>query len=121
MAIADLELPTRLLAGGGPGSPDPRVLRAITAPLIGQFDPDFTAIMDDVVQLARLTFLTNNTRTFAISASAAGGLEAVLNSLVEEGDEVAIGGGASFVADTTDMARRVGAITVPIDARTSRT
>ena len=77
MPVAELNLPSRLLAGGGPGSPDPRVLRALTTPVIGQFDPDFTAIMDDVMDLARQTFLTNNARCFPVSGLAPAGLEAV--------------------------------------------
>jgi (S)-ureidoglycine-glyoxylate aminotransferase len=116
MPLADLQLPTRLLAGGGPSTPDPRVLRALATPLIGQFDPDFTAIMDDVAQLARQTFVTTNQRCFAVSALASGGLEAVLNSLVEDGDAVAIGGGPTFVTIAAGVARRYGARVVAADA-----
>lgn len=90
-------------------TPDPRVLRALATPLIGQFDPEFTAIMDDVVQLARQTFITSNTRCFAVSGLASAGLEAVLNTLIEEGDEVAIGGSPQFYAATAEVARRYGA------------
>jgi (S)-ureidoglycine-glyoxylate aminotransferase len=115
MPVAELNLPSRLLAGGGPGSPDPRVLRALTTPVIGQFDPDFTAIMDDVMDLARRTFLTDNARCFAVSGLAPAGLEAVLNTLIETGDSVAIGGGPRFVADTAEMARRSGAEIHPLD------
>jgi aspartate aminotransferase-like enzyme len=115
MPTADLQLPVRLLAGGGPSSPDPRVLRALTTPLIGQFDPAFTALMDDVVQLARQTFLTSSPHCFAISALPSGGLEAVLNSLLEDGETVAIGGSASFVAATAELVRRCGGAPVPFD------
>jgi (S)-ureidoglycine---glyoxylate transaminase len=115
MPVADLNLPERLLAGGGPGSPDPRVLGALASPLVGQFDPAFTAIMDDVVQLARLTFLTDNPRCFPVSGLAAAGMEALLNTLVEDGDRVAIGGGPDFVADTADMATRYGARATTIE------
>src|SRR5438128_9575759 len=115
MPVAELNLPGRLLAGGGPGSPDPRVLRALTTPVIGQFDPDFTAIMDDVMDLARQTFLTNNARCFPVSGLAPAGLEAVCNTLIETGDTVAIGGGPRFVADTAELARRCGAEVMPIN------
>jgi aspartate aminotransferase-like enzyme len=108
MSVADPRLPTRLLAGGGPSTPDSRVLRALTTPLIGQFDPDFTALMDDVGQLARQTFLTDNVRCFAVSGLASAGLEAVLNSALEEGDRVAIGGGVAFASKAADIARRLG-------------
>ena len=115
MPVKDLIFPSRLLAGGGPGSPDPRVLRALTTPLIGQFDPDFTAVMDEVMQLARDTFLTRNARCFPVSGLAAAGLEALLNTLVEPGVRVAIGGGSGFVAETAEVARRYGAQVTPID------
>ncbi len=115
MAVAELALPVRLLAGGGPSSPDPRVLRAMGLPVIGQFDPAFTAIMDDVMDLARRTFLTSNQRCFAVSGLASAGIEAVLNSLIKEGDRVAIGGGAWFVKRTVELARRCGAHVIPFD------
>jgi aspartate aminotransferase-like enzyme len=118
MPIAELPLPTRLLAGGGPSTPDPRVLRALTTPLIGQFDPEFTAIMDDVVQLARATFLTSSPHCFAVSALPSGGLEAVLNSVLD-GDTVSIGGSAEFVRSTADLVRRCGGRAVAMDARPS--
>lgn len=115
MAVAELALPVRLLAGGGPSSPDPRVLRAMGLPVIGQFDPAFTAIMDDVMDLARRTFLTSNQRCFAVSGLASAGLEAILNSLIEEGDRVAIGGGARYVAHTAEIARCCGARVIPFE------
>src|SRR5438132_12176867 len=115
MAVADLSLPCRLLAGGGPSTPDGRVLRAMGSPVIGQFDPDFTRIMDEVMAMARPVFLTENARCFPVSGLGAAGLEALLNTLIEEGDQVAIGGGARFVADTADMATRLGAEIQTID------
>jgi aspartate aminotransferase-like enzyme len=98
----------RVLAGGGPSTPDPRVLAAMTTPLIGQFDPAFTAIMDDVAELGRGAFLTASPHCFGVSATARGGLEAVLNSLLVPGHAVAIAGGAGFVADTSNIAERLG-------------
>ena len=35
----ELDVPPRLLMGPGPINADPRVLRAMSAPLVGQFDP----------------------------------------------------------------------------------
>ena len=101
--------PTRLLAGGGPSTPDARVLRALTTPLIGQFDPAFTAIMDEVMQLARQVLLTSNARCYPVSALARGGLESVINTLVEPGDHVSVRGSTDYTADVEDIARRYGA------------
>src|SRR3954453_12810873 len=86
----DLNPPTRLLLGSGPSNPDPRVLRALSTPLIGQFDPAFTAIMDEVMELSRLVFQTENQRAFPVSGSSRSGLEAALASLIEPGDRVLV-------------------------------
>src|SRR5438270_3247211 len=115
MALADLQLPTRLLAGGGPSTPDTIVLHALATPLIGQFDPDFTGIMDDVAQLARETFLTASRRCFAVSGLSGAGVEAVINTLVRDGDRVAVGGGPGFVAAAADTVRRYGAEAASLD------
>ena len=84
----DLNPPTRLLLGSGPSNPEPRVLRALATPLIGQFDPAFTEIMDEVMELSRLVFQTQNRQAFPVSGSSRSGLEAALASLIEPGDRV---------------------------------
>ena len=81
MPVADFAPPRRLMAGGGPSTPHPRVLGALTTPLIGQFDPSFTHIMDEVRQLARRALLTANARCFPISALSSAGLEALFNTI----------------------------------------
>src|ERR671932_2178644 len=106
MPVADLELPTRLLASGGPSTPDERVLRALATPVIGQFDPDFTAVMDDVMVLARQLFLTRNARCFPVTGLGWAGLEAVLNTLIQVGDGVYALGGERFRALVADIATR---------------
>jgi aspartate aminotransferase-like enzyme len=95
--------------------PEPRVLLALTTPPIGQFDPAFTAIMDDVATLARQTFLTVSPHCFAISALGQGGLEAVLNSLVEQDSRVVVAGDEEFVRATAGVVRRLGARVLSAD------
>jgi (S)-ureidoglycine-glyoxylate aminotransferase len=87
----------------------PQVLRALTMPVIGQFDPVFTGYMDDVMQLARQVLVTRNARCFPVSGLAAAGLEAVLNSLIEPGDGVAVDGPPAYRSDVAEIARRYGA------------
>ena len=88
MPVVDHQSPPRLLAGGGPSAPDARVRRAMALPVIGQFDPAFTALMDDVMALGRQTFVTSNARCFAVSGLASAGLEAVLAALLVPGGAV---------------------------------
>ena len=49
----DLNPAPRLLMGPGPINADPRVLRAMSAPLLGQFDPQFREYMKQVSELYR--------------------------------------------------------------------
>jgi (S)-ureidoglycine-glyoxylate aminotransferase len=118
--FGDLDLPARLLLGSGPSNPDPRVLRAMAAPLVGQFDPAFTRVMDDVMELSRHAFRTANRRTFPVSGSSRAGLEAVLASLIEEGDRVVVGNFGRFGDLFCEIARRYGADVESVDAEWGR-
>lgn len=85
--MAELNPPNRLMMTPGPCSIDPRVYRALAAPIVGHLDPWFRTCMEDVQALLRQVFQTENRVTFPLSASGSGGIEAaVLNSL-EPGDE----------------------------------
>ena len=44
----ELNPPPRLMMGPGPVNVDPRVLNAMSMPLLGQFDPAFTEYMNEV-------------------------------------------------------------------------
>jgi len=114
--FGDLNPPTRLLLGSGPSNPEPRVLRAMAMPLVGQFDPAFTAIMDDVSELTRRVFRTENRRAFPVSGSSRSGLEAALASLIEPGDRVVVGNFGRFGDLFCEIARRYGAEVVSVDA-----
>jgi (S)-ureidoglycine---glyoxylate transaminase len=114
--FADLDPPTRLLCGSGPSNPEPRVLRALATPLIGQFDPRFTEIMDEVMELGRLAFRTENRRSFPVSGSSRAGLEAALASLIEPGDRVVVGNYGRFGDLFCEIARRYGADVTSVDA-----
>jgi aspartate aminotransferase-like enzyme len=83
--------------------------------LIGQFDPAFTAIMDEVMALARAAFRTASNHCLAISGPAHAGIEAILNTLLEPGERVAIGGGSAFFEGTADVAIRYGASVEPLN------
>src|SRR5947209_11661231 len=114
--IAELNPPVRLLCGTGPTNPDPRVLRAMAAPVLGQFDPAFTAIMTDVMELGRQVFRTLNPRTFAISGTGRAGMESGIASLVEPGDRVLVANCGRFGDLFVDLATRYGGIVSQVTA-----
>jgi len=80
----------RILLGPGPSMTDPRVLRAMAAPLVGQFDPSFTALMTETQELLRRVFRTRNRAAFPVPGTSRAGLEAAVVSLVEPGERVLV-------------------------------
>lgn len=84
--IGELLPPHRLMLTPGPSCLDPRVYRALAAPLVGHMDPWFTEMMGDLPVLLRKVFQTQNRITFPISASGSGGIEAAVLNPVEAGD-----------------------------------
>ncbi len=109
MRPGDLLPGPRVLLGPGPSMADPRVLRAMSTPLLGQFDPEFTAIMNEVMELARFAFQTTNTRTFPVPGTGRAGLEAALTSLIEPGDRVVVAECGRFGLLMIEIAERCGA------------
>ena len=85
---SQIDPPQRLLMGPGPVNSHPRVLRAMSADLLGQFDPEFTTYMNEVMALYRAVFQTENRWTFLIDGTARAGIEAALVSLIEPGATV---------------------------------
>ncbi len=93
---------------------DPRVLRAMSTPLLGQFDPEFTAIMNDVMELTRFAFDTGNARAFPVPGTGRAGLEAAITSIVEPGDRVIVGECGRFGLLLIEIAERCGADVVAV-------
>ena len=112
--LGDLLPSARILLGPGPTMADPRVLRAMTTPLLGQFDPEFTAIMGEVMALSRFVFQTENEFTYPVSGTGRAGLEAAITSLVEPGDRMVIGECGRFGLLLIEIAERCGAEVVAV-------
>jgi alanine-glyoxylate transaminase/serine-glyoxylate transaminase/serine-pyruvate transaminase len=88
--IGELAPPMRLMMTPGPSSIDPRVYRALAAPIVGHIDPWFKTCMDETQILMRQVFQTENRVTMPLSASGSGGIEASVLNTLEEGDEAVI-------------------------------
>lgn len=118
--FGDLSPGPRILLGPGPSMADPRVLRAMATPLLGQFDPEFTAVMDEVMSLCRAAFQTANPGTFPVSGTGRAGLEAAVASFVEPGDRVIVGECGRFGLLLIEIAERYGAAVVPVRSEWGR-
>ena len=85
-----LNPPPRLLMGPGPVNADPRVLQAMSMPLLGQFDPHFTEYMNEAMALYRGVYQTENHWSLVINGTARAGIEAILTSIITPGDRVLV-------------------------------
>lgn len=61
----------------------PRVLAAMSAPLIGHLDPEFLVLMDRRQELLRYLFETRNPLTIPISGTGSSSMEASVANTVE--------------------------------------
>lgn len=111
----ELDPEPRLLMGPGPVDVYPRVLRALSAPMLGQFDPQFTGYMNEVMALYRQVFHTSNQWTFLVNGTARSGIEACLASMVAPGDKVLVPIFGRFGHLLTEICRRVGGEVVNIE------
>jgi len=93
----------------GPSCVDPRVYRAMAAPIVGHMDPWFTQMMEDVQEMLRRVFQTQNRITFPISASGSGGIEAAVMNALDAGDECIVCINGAFSERMAIIADRIPA------------
>jgi (S)-ureidoglycine-glyoxylate aminotransferase len=101
--------PHRLLMGPGPINADPRVHRAMSAALVGQYDPVMTGYMAETQELYREVFRTANDATVLVDGTSRAGIEAALVSLLEPGDRVLVPNFGRFGFLLQEIAERCGA------------
>lgn len=114
--FGEIDPPQRLLMGPGPINAHPRVLRAMSADLLGQFDPEMTGFMNQVMALYRPIFGTQNQWTMLVDGTARAGIEAALVSLVAPGDVVLVVNFGRFGLLLTEILQRIGAIIETVEA-----
>jgi (S)-ureidoglycine-glyoxylate aminotransferase len=111
----DLDPSPRLLMGPGPVDVYPRVLRALSTPMLGQFDPEFTEYMNQTMALYRQVYRTANHWTLLVNGTARAGIEACLGALVSPGDKVLVPRFGRFGHLLAEICRRVGGEIVTIE------
>src|ERR1700712_1587624 len=102
--------------GPGPINADPRVLRAMSAQLLGQYDPAMTAYMTETMGLYRGVFKTSNEQTLLIDGTSRAGIEAALVSMIEPGDRVLVPVFGRFGHLLREISARCGAQVYVLDA-----
>ena len=119
--IGELLPPARLMMTPGPSCMDPRVYRAMSAPLVGHMDPWFIEMMNDVQVLLRRVFQTKNRVTYPVSASGSGGIEAAVLNPLEAGDECIVCVNGMFSERMAVIAERSPAKVIRVEGELGRT
>ena len=117
----DINPDERILMGPGPSNVPSRILQAMAAPCIGHLDPYFLSMMDEVQQLLRHLFQTNNPLTIPVSGTGSAGMETCLVNLIEPGDEVVVCVNGVFGTRMADIVNRIGGSLIRVDAPWGRT
>jgi len=117
----DLRPPERLLLGAGPSNIDPRVLKAMTLPIVEHLDPYFAEVMDETVELLRYAFKTNNHVTFPISGTGSAGMESAICNIVERGDEIIVCINGFFGERISEIVKRCGGNSIEVRAPLGKT
>ena len=108
--------PIRTLLGPGPSPVSPRVLAALSLPVVGHLDPKFLEIMDQSMAMLRELFQTKNRLALPMSGTGSAGMETCFVNLLEPGDAALIGVNGVFGTRMVDVAQRCGAQVDTVDA-----
>lgn len=107
--VRELDMPPRLLLGPGPSNAHPRVLQALSASPVGHLDPAFIGLMNEVQEMLRYAWQTDNRLTVPVSGTGSAGMEAALANAIEPGDSVVVGVNGYFSERMVEMSGRYGA------------
>lgn len=99
----------RTIMTPGPVEVDPRVLRALSFPILGQFDPEFTSLMNETMAMLRELYMTDNKWCYPVDGTSRSGIEAMLVSLIEPGDKVLVPIYGRFGHLLVEISERCGA------------
>ena len=107
--------PHRILMGPGPSDISPRVLQALSRPTVGHLDPLFIKMMDELKQLLKYAFQTENEFTIAVSAPGSAGMETCFVNLIEAGEKVIVCRNGVFGERMRENVVRAGGVAEVVD------
>ncbi|MGH2858431.1 MAG: pyridoxal-phosphate-dependent aminotransferase family protein [Solirubrobacteraceae bacterium] len=111
-----LDPPQRLLCGPGPCNVSPASLAAMQRPMLGHMDPDYIELLTEVEQLLRIAYQASGGLVLALHSTGTAGMEAGLAHLLEPGETVIIGSCGFFGRRMVEIAGRLGAKVVTVEA-----
>ncbi|MHA2940358.1 pyridoxal-phosphate-dependent aminotransferase family protein [Vibrio sp. RC27] len=115
MLFESFQPPRRILMGPGPSDISPQVLQALSRPTVGHLDPLFIGMMDELKELLKYAFQTENSFTIAVSAPGSAGMEACFVNLIEPGDKVIVCRNGVFGERMRENILRCGGEAIVVD------
>lgn len=115
MTAKSFHPPQRTLMGPGPSDVHPRILEAMGRPTVGHLDPAFVAMMDELKDMLRYAFQTENALTMPVSAPGSAGMETAFVNLVEPGDKVVVCRNGVFGGRMQENVERAGGTAVTVE------
>ena len=116
MEYKDLNPRKKILMGPGPSNVHPRVLKAMSTPLVGHLDPDFLNIMNETKAMLKEVFQTDNELTIPLSGTGSAGMEACLVNLLEPGDKAIVCVNGLFCERMVEIVKRCQAEPIIVSA-----
>jgi alanine-glyoxylate transaminase/serine-glyoxylate transaminase/serine-pyruvate transaminase len=111
----------RILLGPGPSLIPPRVMRAMSAPVLSHLDPDFVPMLDEVRALLQRVFRADaNALTIATSGTGTSAMEAAVANAVAEGSRGVVIVTGYFGDRLVQMFQRYGSRVRRIDVEWGR-
>ena len=89
-------------------------------PTLGHLDPAFLQVMDELADMLRALFGTQNACTLPMSGTRSAGMETVFVNLLEPSDRVLVGVNGVFGTRMAEVARRCGAEVVEVKGEWGR-
>ena len=105
----------RTLMGPGPSDMHPRVIAALGQPVIGYMDPVFVRMMEELKELLRYAYQTDNPLTFPLSGPGSVGMETCFVNMVEPGDKVIVCRNGVFGGRMIENVQRSGGVAVVVE------
>jgi alanine-glyoxylate transaminase/serine-glyoxylate transaminase/serine-pyruvate transaminase len=109
LRLDPISTPERLLLGPGPSNAHPTVLQALSRPPLGHLDPLYLELMNEVQEMLRYAWQTENRITIPVSGTGSAAMEATIANSIEAGESVVVGVIGYFGQRLVDMCGRYGA------------
>ncbi len=100
--------PNRVLMGPGPSEVPASIRAALAWPTIGHLDPEYLRLMDEIGDMLRRLFRTDNRLTLALPGTGTCGMEAAVANLIEPGDRLLVVVAGYFGGRLAEIGERCG-------------